>query len=142
MILSSDKMAPKVVKKQAKRRQQKRPSGGEARRPCIRRPEAKPQCNDKRGKWRKKNCPPCSAFQGERRRVNNCRLSRVSRTTKCNKRRALLAEVEANEAALAQAGKALDWQEAEVATWQVQIEEMLRLREMLKAMRSANVIAV
>ena len=123
-------------------RQQKRPTGGEAKRPCIRRPEAKPQCNDKRGKWRKKNCPPCSAFQGERRRVNNCRLSRVSRTTKCNKRRALLAEVEANEAALAQAGKALDWQEAEVATWQVQIEEMLRLREMLKAVRSADVIAV
>ena len=135
-------MAPKIVKKQAKPRQQKRPSGSEARRPCIRRPEAKPQCNDKRGKWGKKNCPPCSAFQGERRRVNNCRLSRVSRTTKGNKRRALLAEVEANEAALAQAGKALDWQEAEVATWQVQIEEMLRLREMLEAMRSANVIAV
>ena len=135
-------MAPKNVKKQAKRRQQKRPTGVEAKRPCIRRPEAKPQCNDKRGKWGKKNCPPCSAFQGERRRVNNCRLSRVSRTTKCNKRRALLAEVEANEATLAQAGKALDWQEAEVATWQVQVEEMLRLREMLKAMRSANVIAV
>ena len=135
-------MAPKVVKKQAKRRQQKRPTGGEARRPCIRRPEAKPQCNDKRGKWRKKNCPPCSAFQGERRRVNNRRLSRVSRTTRCNKRRALLAEVEANEATLAQAGEALDWQEAEVATWQVQIVEMLRLREMLKAMRSADVIAV
>ena len=43
---------------------------------------------------------------------------------------------------MAQAGKALDWQEAEVATWQVQIVEMLRLREMLKAMRSADVIAV
>ena len=135
-------MASKEFTTRDKRRQQKRPTKGEAKRPCIRRPEAKPQCNDKRGKWGKKNCPPCSAFQGERRRVNNRRLSRVSRTTRCNKRRALLAEVEANEAALAQAGKALDWQEAEVATWQVQIEEMLRLRELLKAMRSANVIAV
>ena len=118
-------------------RQGARPEG-----PALEDQKLNPKCNDKRGKWGKKNCPPCSAFQGERRRVNNCRLSRVSRTTKCNKRRALLAEVEANEAALAQAGKALDWQEAEVATWQVQIEEMLRLREMLKAMRSANVIAV
>jgi len=43
---------------------------------------------------------------------------------------------------LAQAGEALDWQEAEVATWQVHVVEMLRLREMLKAMRSADVIAV
>ena len=135
-------MVPKQFQTRDKRRQQKRPTGGEAKRPCIRRPEAKPQCNDKRGKWKKKNCPPCSAFQGERRRANNRRLSRVSRTNRCNKRRALLAEVEANEATLAQAGEALDWQEAEVATWQVHIVEMLRLREMLKAMRSADVIAV
>ena len=142
MILSSDKMAPKVVKKQAKPRQQKKPSGGEAKRPCISRPEAKPQCNDKRGKWRKKNCPPCSAFQGERRRINNRRLARVSRTNRLNRHRALVAEVEANEATLAQAGEALDWQKAEVATYQVQIVEMLKLREMLKAMRSADVNAV
>ena len=135
-------MVSKQFQTRDKRRQQKRPTGGEAKRPCIRRPEAKPQCNDKRGKWRKKNCPPCSAFQGERRRVNNRRLSRVSRTNRCNKRRALLAEVEANEATLAQAGEALDWQEAEVATWQVHMVEMLRLREMLKAMRSADAIAV
>ena len=135
-------MAPKVVKKQAKRRQQKRPSRGEARRPCIRRPGAKPQCNDKRGKWRKRNCPPCSKFQGERRRINNRRLAHVSSTKRLNRHRALVAEVEANEATLAQAGKALDWQKAEVATYQVQIVEMLKLREMLKAMRSADVNAV
>ena len=43
---------------------------------------------------------------------------------------------------MAQAGEALDWQKAEVATYQVQIVEMLKLREMLKAMRSADVNAV
>ena len=126
----------------AKRRQQKRPTRSEPERPCIRKPEEKPQCNDKQGKWKKKNCSPCRAFQDERRRANNRRLSRVARTNRCNKRRALLAEIEANEATLAQAGEALDWQGAEVATWQVHIEEMLKLREMLKAMRSTDAIAV
>ena len=93
------------------------------------------------GKWKKKNCSPCRAFQGERRRANNRRLSRVARTNRCNKRKALLAEIEANEATLAQAGEALDWQGAEVATWQEHIVEMLKLSEMLKAMRPTDAIA-
>ena len=135
-------MVSKQFQTRNKRRQQKIPTGGEAKRPCIRRPGAKPQCNDKRGKWRKRNCPPCSKFQGERRRINNRRLAHVSRTNRLNRHRALVAEVEANEATLAQAGEALDWQKAEVASYQVQIVEMLKLREMLKAMRSADVNAV
>ena len=47
----------------------------------------------------------------------------------------MLAEVETNELSLAQAGAALDWQLAEKATLQVQIEEMLKLRANLRAMR-------
>ena len=52
----------------------------------------------------------------------------------------MLAEIEANEATLAQAGAALDLQMAEVATWQVELEEKLKLREMLKAMRPTGAI--
>ncbi len=67
--------------------------------------------------------------------MNNRHLSRVARINRRVKRRALLAEIETNEMTLAQAGAALDWQVAEVAAWQVQIEEKLKLREVLKAMQ-------
>ena len=73
----------------------------------------------------------------ERRKANNRRLSRVSRV---NRRRALLAEVEANELTLSQAGAALDWQMSEMATWQVQIEEKLKLRKELRAMQCPDAV--
>ena len=76
----------------------------------------------------------------ERRKANNRRLSRVSRVNRRNRRRALLAEIEANELTLSQAGAALDWQMAEMAAWQVQIEEKLKFREELRAMQCPDAV--
>ena len=128
-------MASSHTTGRAKRRRKVRPFKNEPARPCIRDPDRKPVCNDKQGRWRRRNCSLCKAFQAARRKANNRRLSRISRVNRRNKRRALLADVEANELSLSQAGAALDWQLAEKATWQVQIEEMLKLREELRAMR-------
>ncbi len=133
-------MAPTYVKKRAKRQKQGRLTENGPERPCIRDPVEKPQCNNRQGRRRKRNCSPCRAFQDERGRANTRHLSRVKRINKRAKRKALLAEIEANKLTLEQAGAALEWQMAEMACWQVQMEEKLKLREMLRTMQPPGAI--
>ncbi len=133
-------MASNYVTKRAKRQKQRRPTGNGPERPCIRDPVEKPQCNNRQGRRRKRNCSPCRAFQDERGRANPRHLSCVEHINKRAKRKALLAEIEANELTLEQAGAALEWQLAEMACWQAKIEEKLQLREMLRTMQPPGAI--
>ena len=135
LILSSDKMAPKNVKKQAKRRKQKSLTENGAERPCIRDPNEGPQCNNKQGRRKKRGRSPRRALQNEGGRANPHHPSRAERVNSRNERRALLAEIASNELTLEQAGAALEWHLAERACWQAKIEEKLKLHEMLRSMQ-------
>ena len=97
-------------------------------RPCIRVPGRRAVCHDKQGRWRRRNCAQCRQFQEARRQINNRWTAAASRTNRYNRRTALLAEIEANELRLAQVEEALNWQQAEKAAWQVQMEEVLIIR--------------
>ena len=125
-------MASRRATGRAKRQRQVKPVKNGPARHCIRDPNRPPVCNNKKGR---KNCSLCKDFQEIRRKANNRRLSRISCLNRNNRRRALLAEVETNKLSLDQAGAALDWQLAEKAALQVQIEEMLELLANLRAMR-------
>ena len=128
-------MAPKNVKKQAKRRKQKSLTENGAEQPCIKDPNEGPQCNNKQGRRKKRGRSPRRALQNEGGRVNPHHPSRAERVNSRNERRALLAEIASNELTLEQAGAELEWHLAERACWQAKIEEKLKLHEMLRSMQ-------
>ena len=135
LILSSDKMAPKNVRKQARRRKQRSLKEDGAERPCVKDPNEEPQCISEQGRRRKRGCSPRRAPQHERGRANTHQPSRAERVDNRNERRALLAEIASNESTLERVGAELEWHLAEQACWQAKVEEKLKLREMLRSLQ-------
>ena len=132
-------MAPKNVKKQAKRRRQESLNVNGAERPCIKDPNEGPQCNNKQGRRKKRGRSPRRAHQNEGGRANPHHPSRAERVNSRNERRALLAEIASNELTLEQAGAELEWHLAEKACWQAKIEEKLKLHEVLRSMQQGAI---
>ena len=142
-------MAPKNVRKQARRRERRSLKKNEAEQPCVKTPNKEPQCISEQGRRRKRGRSPRRAPQHERGRANPHQPSRAERAenrneqrallaeiaSNRNERRALLAEIASNESTLEQVGAELEWHLAEQACWQARVEEKLRLREMLHNMQ-------
>ena len=128
-------MAPKNVKKQAKRRKQKSLKENGAERPCVKDPNEGPQCINEQGRRKKRGRSPRRALQHEGGRANPHHPSRAERVNSRNERRALLDEIASNESTLEQVGAELEWHLAEQACWQARVEEKLKLREMLHNMQ-------
>ena len=128
-------MAPRNVRKQARRRERRSLKTNEAERPCVKNPNKEPQCVNEQGRRRKRGRSPREAPQHERGGANPHQPSRAERVDNRNERRALLAEIASNESTLEQVEAELEWHLAEQACWQARVEEKLRLREMLHNMQ-------